>query len=47
MVPPTLADYRILRPIGAGGMREIYLAESGRPERNLDTDEFLHSPVGV
>lgn len=35
MVGPTLAHYRILGKIGAGGMGEVYLAEDTKLDRNI------------
>ncbi len=35
MVPSTLAHYRIVRPVGAGGMGEIYLAEDTKLGRQV------------
>jgi hypothetical protein len=34
-VPDRLAHYRILKPLGAGGMGEVYLAEDTRLERKV------------
>jgi eukaryotic-like serine/threonine-protein kinase len=33
--PQSIAHYRVIRPIGAGGMGEVYLAEDGRLGRKV------------
>lgn len=33
--PERLAHYRIIKPIGAGGMAEVYLAHDSRLEREV------------
>ena len=35
MIPAVLAHYRIVRPIGAGGMGEVFLAEDNKVGRQV------------
>ena len=35
MIPAVLAHYRIVRPIGAGGMGEVFLAEDTKLRRQV------------
>src|SRR3954465_11280822 len=46
MVPSVVAHYRIIRPIGAGGMGEVFLAEDGKLGRQVALKVLAPSVTG-
>ena len=46
MIPASLGHYRIVRPIGAGGMGDVYLAEDTKLGRQVALKVLTHAPEG-